>query len=55
MYNIGGALNRNAYSRANQNGPKEYGFRGNGQNLDLNRDFIKMDAQETQSLVKLFH
>lgn len=55
MYNIGGALNRNAYSRANQNGPKEYGFRGNGQNLDLNRDFIKMDAQETQSLVRLFH
>lgn len=55
IYNVGGALNRNAYSRANQNGPVEYGFRGNGQNLDLNRDFIKMDAQETQSLIQLFH
>ncbi|MCH8330564.1 MAG: hypothetical protein IH946_04160, partial [Bacteroidetes bacterium] len=44
VYNIGGALNRNSHSRANQNGPKEYGFRGNARNLDLNRDFIKCDA-----------
>lgn len=55
IFNVGGALNRNNYSRANQNGPEEYGFRGNPQNLDLNRDFIKMDAKETQTLVKLFH
>ena len=55
VFNIGGMLNRGRYSRANQNGPEEYGFRGNGENLDLNRDFTKMDARETQSLVKLFH
>ena len=55
VFNIGGMLNRGSYSRANQNGPVEYGFRGNAQNLDLNRDFIKMDALETQSLAKLFH
>lgn len=55
VFNIGGALNRNSFSRANQNGPKAYGFRGNAQNLDLNRDFMKMDAKETQTLVKLFH
>lgn len=55
VFNIGGALNRGSYSRANQNGPQAYGFRGNARNLDLNRDFIKMDARETQSLVKLFH
>lgn len=55
VFNIGGALNRGCCSRANQAGPKEYGFRGNAQNLDLNRDFIKMDARETQSLVQLFH
>jgi hypothetical protein len=54
-FNIGGALNRNSHSRANQLGPKEYGFRGSAQNLDLNRDFIKLDAKETRSLVKLFH
>lgn len=52
VFNIGGMLNRGSYSRANQNGPEAYGFRGNAQNLDLNRDFIKMDAQETKSLVK---
>lgn len=55
VFNIGGALNRGSYSRANQNGPNAYGFRGNAQNLDLNRDFIKMDAAETRSLVGLFH
>jgi len=45
VYNIGGALNRGAFSRANQNGPKAYGFRGNAKNLDLNRDFIKRDSR----------
>lgn len=29
IYNVDGALNRNSFSRANQNGPNEYGFRGN--------------------------
>ena len=41
IYNVGGSLNRNSATRTNQNGPKEYGFRGNAQNLDLNRDFVK--------------
>lgn len=55
VFNTGGMLNRGSYSRANQNGPEAYGFRGNARNLDLNRDFIKMDALETRSLVALFH
>ncbi len=55
VFNIGGHLNMRRNTRANQNGPLVTGFRGNAQNLDLNRDFIKMDARETQSLVKLFH
>ena len=54
-YNVGGMLNRSSYSRANQNGPNEYGFRGNAQNLDLNRDFIKMDAVNTFTFAKIFH
>lgn len=54
VYNIGGAQNRAGSSRANQNGPEVYGFRGNGQNLDLNRDFVKCDAAETRSLERLF-
>jgi len=54
MYNIGGAQNRNSYSRANQNGPESYGFRGNSRNLDLNRDFVKCDAAETIGFEDLF-
>ncbi len=55
VYNIGGCLNRNSYTRANQNGPEEYGFRGNSQNLDLNRDFTKCDSKEARSFAQLFH
>ena len=55
VYNIGGCLNRNAYTRANQNGPVEYGFRGNAQNLDLNRDFTKCDSKEASSFTQIFH
>jgi len=54
VYNIGGCLNRNSYSRVNQNGPIEYGFRGNAQNLDLNRDFTKCDSREARSFTQLF-
>lgn len=55
VYNIGGALNRNSYSRTNQNGPIAYGFRGNARNFDLNRDFIKTDTKNAKSFAQLFH
>lgn len=55
MYSIGGVLNRNSTTRANQNGPEEYGFRGNARNLDLNRDFIKLDSENAKSITKIFH
>ncbi len=54
VYNIGGALNRNSFSRVNQNGPESYGFRGNAQNLDLNRDFIKADSRDAKAFEKIF-
>lgn len=55
VYNIGGCLNRNSFSRVNQNGPVSYGFRGNAENLDLNRDFIKADSKDAKSFEKIFH
>ena len=55
FYNIGGTLNRNSFSRANQNGPESYGFRGNDRNFDLNRDFIKSDTKNARSFVEIFH
>jgi hypothetical protein len=54
-YNVGGMLTRSASSRANQNGPEEYGFRGNSQNLDLNRDFIKMDSENAWTFVQIIN
>ena len=55
VYNIGGCLNRNSTTRVNQNGPVEYGFRGNARNFDLNRDFIKSDTKNTKSFVEIYH
>jgi hypothetical protein len=55
FYNIGGALNRNGTTRTNQNGPEEYGFRGNARNFDLNRDFIKNDTRNARSFAAMFH
>lgn len=54
VYNIDGMLNRTAFSRANQNGPDLYGFRGNARNLDLNRDFIKCDSQNALTFSRIF-
>lgn len=53
-YNLGGMMNRSSSSRANQDGPEEYGFRGNAQNLDLNRDFIKMDSKNMFTFAKIY-
>lgn len=55
VYNIGGSLNRNTGTRANQNGPEEYGFRGNARNYDLNRDFIKSDTKNTKAFAEIYH
>ena len=55
IYNIGGSLNRNSGTRANQNGPEEYGFRGNARNYDLNRDFIKCDTKNARAFAEVYH
>jgi len=55
FYNIGGTLNRNSTTRTNQNGPEEYGFRGNARDYDLNRDFIKSDTRNARSFAGIFH
>ena len=55
FYNVGGALNRGSFSRTNQNGPTEHGFRGNARNLDLNRDFIKTDSRNARTFHEIFN
>ncbi len=54
-YNISGMLRRGKFSRANQNGPEEHGFRGNARNFDLNRDFIKNDTENAKAFQEIFH
>ncbi|MBS1760471.1 MAG: M14 family metallopeptidase [Bacteroidetes bacterium] len=55
IYNIGGCLNRSPYYRVDQDGPEERGFRGNSQNLDLNRDFIKCDSKDARAFTEIYH
>jgi len=54
VYNVAGCLNRQARSRVNQLGPEQFGFRANGRNLDLNRDFIKCDSLAAQAFNRFF-
>ncbi|MBN9616493.1 MAG: M14 family metallopeptidase [Acidobacteriales bacterium] len=55
IYNADGHERRSPYSRINQNGPAEMGWRGNGTNLNLNRDYLKADAPETRAFMAMFH
>ena len=54
VYNVDGCVNRNTTSRVNQVGPESFGFRANGRNLDLNRDFIKCDSLAAQVFNQFF-
>ncbi|HET9503277.1 MAG TPA: M14 family metallopeptidase, partial [Hymenobacter sp.] len=54
VYNVDGMLNRNSTTRVNQDGPREYGFRGNARHLDLNRDYVKQDSRNARSFAALF-
>jgi len=52
VFNIDGHERFGAYNRPNQIGPDEMGWRTTGQNLNLNRDYLKVDAPEMRSLLK---
>jgi len=54
MYNADGHERRSPYNRINQNGPAEMGWRGNGTNLNLNRDYLKADTPETRAFMAMF-
>ena len=54
IYNVDGCMNRQNTSRVNQDGPELFGFRANGRNLDLNRDFIKCDSLAAQVFNQFF-
>lgn len=53
--NIDGDVRRSAYGRINQNGPDITGWRVNGLNYNLNRDFTKLDSAEIRNVAWVFN
>jgi Zinc carboxypeptidase len=52
-FNVDGHERFGRWNRPNQNGPEEMGWRTTAQNLNLNRDYMKADAPETQAMLGL--
>ena len=52
IFNVDGHERFSAFSRINQNGPNEMGWRSTAQNYNLNRDFIKAEAPEMRAWLK---
>jgi hypothetical protein len=42
-------------NRPGQNGPTKTGTRANGQNMDLNRDFVKVETPEVKALIHVMN
>ncbi|KQN91953.1 carboxypeptidase [Sphingomonas sp. Leaf67] len=53
IYNVDGHERSGPYNRPNQRGPRDMGWRTTAQNLNLNRDYLKADAPETQAMIGL--
>ncbi len=55
IFNVDGHERFSPFSRINQNGPKETGWRTTATNLNLNRDYLKVDAPEMRAWLKMFN
>lgn len=55
VVNVDGHERFGPHNRPNQRGPVEMGWRTTSQNLNLNRDYMKAEAPEMVSLLKLLH
>lgn len=53
IFNVDGHERKSKYNRINQNGPEEMGWRTTAQNYNLNRDWMKADSPEMQSMLIL--
>lgn len=54
IFNIDGHERFGPHHRINQNGPEAMGWRATAQNLNLNRDYTKLDAPEMQAWMRLW-
>jgi murein tripeptide amidase MpaA len=53
IFNVDGHERASLYNRPNQRGPNNQGWRNTAQNLNLNRDYTKLDAPETRAMLAL--
>ncbi|CAM2009427.1 M14 family metallopeptidase [Acanthopleuribacter pedis] len=53
ILNVDGHERRSQYNRINQRGPEEMGWRTNGRNLNLNRDFSKAETPGIQAFLEV--
>ncbi|GAC1622849.1 MAG: M14 family metallopeptidase [Nevskia sp.] len=53
VFNVDGHERFGKWNRPNQVGPEEMGWRTNAQNLNLNRDYMKVDAPEMAAMLRL--
>ncbi len=53
ILNVDGHERSSAFNRPNQRGPQNMGWRTNSQNLNLNRDFAKLDTKEIRAVIKV--
>lgn len=52
ILNVDGHERASRFNRINQRGPENGGWRTNAKNLNLNRDYAKLDTPEVRSVVK---
>ncbi|MFC3416306.1 M14 family metallopeptidase [Algoriphagus hitonicola] len=55
ILNVDGHERRSEYGRVNQRGPREMGWRSNAQNLNLNRDFTKLETAGVRAVVEVIN
>lgn len=53
ILNVDGHERTSPYNRVNQRGPANMGWRTNGRNLNLNRDYTKLDSEEINAVVQV--
>ncbi len=55
VLNVDGHERTSPFNRINQRGPENMGWRTNSQNMNLNRDFAKLDTREVRSVVRIMN
>ncbi|MCS5490678.1 M14 family metallopeptidase [Algoriphagus limi] len=55
ILNVDGHERRSEFGRVNQRGPKEMGWRTNARNLNLNRDFTKIETAGVKAVIDVLN